>query len=320
MERLQKILAHCGVGSRRECETLIEQGRVEVNGKVVTKLGTKIDPTSDELKVDGERVKIEERVYYLVNKPRGHISTSKDEHGRPRVIDLVREEKRIYTVGRLDEQSDGLMLLTNDGRIANVICHPRYQVDKTYRVTVAGGVSADQVQRIEEGVWLAEGRTGPAQVRNVDTKGRKSVMTVTLWEGRNRELRRMLAKVGLKVQQLTRTAIGPLRMEGLPKGRVRKLTLQDLGFALHRLEDDWKPRDIPMPKKRPLRRPHGASKGGRRPREDGAGRGGDSREPDRTANRDSRSRSGQGRAGRPAQRDDNRGNRTGGNRGRRPQR
>ncbi len=163
-QRLQKILAQCGVGSRRECETLIEQGRVEVDGKVVTKLGTKIDPEAVDLKVDGERVKREERVYYVLNKPRGYISTNRDERGRPRVVDLIRDERRIYTVGRLDEQSEGLILLTNDGGLANIICHPRYQVDKSYLITVRGRVKREQTERLEQGVWLAEGKTGPARI------------------------------------------------------------------------------------------------------------------------------------------------------------
>jgi 23S rRNA pseudouridine2605 synthase len=257
-QRLQKILAQCGVGSRRECETLIEQGRVEVDGKVVTKLGTKIDPEAVDLKVDGERVKREERVYYVLNKPRGYVSTNRDERGRPRVVDLVRDERRIYTVGRLDEQSEGLILLTNDGGLANIICHPRYQVDKSYRITVRGRVSREQAERLEQGVWLAEGKTGPARIKKIDSKGTRSVMHVTLWEGRNRELRRMLGKVGLKVTHLVRTAIGPLRVEGLPPGRYRRLRETELGFARERMSEGWTPRPVPETRPRQsARRTHG---------------------------------------------------------------
>ena len=251
-ERLQKVLAHCGVGSRRECETFIEQGRVEVNGQVVTKLGTKVDPSADEIRMDGEKVGLEQLVYYLVHKPAGYLCTSKDTHGRPKVIDLVKEHRRIYTVGRLDEASEGLLLLTNDGGLANIICHPRYQVDKTYRLTVRGPVPPAALERIERGVWLAEGKTAPAQIRKLERKGPNTVVTVTLWEGRNRELRRMFAKVDLRVTHLVRTAIGPLRIQELPVGAYRRVGPEELGFVRDRMREDWKPKPAPR-MRRPVR-------------------------------------------------------------------
>ncbi len=241
MERLQKVLAHCGVASRRECEEIIEQGRVEVNGKVITKLGTKIDPEADEIKVDGERVKREQRVYYLLNKPRGYICTNADERGRPRVVDLIKESRRIYCVGRLDEDSEGLLLVTNDGQVTNVVCHPRYQIYKTYRLNVKGRVDPRSLEKIEAGVWLAGGKTAPAQVRRVERRGTRTLVTISLWEGRNRELRRMFAKVGLRVASLVRTSIGPLRADGIDVGAYRRLLPNELGFVLDRLKDDWKP-------------------------------------------------------------------------------
>ncbi|MFQ5843609.1 MAG: pseudouridine synthase [Planctomycetota bacterium] len=263
--RLHKVLAHCGVGSRRECEKIIEQGRVVVNGKPVTKVGTKVDPDRDELRVDGEKVQLEESVYYLVHKPRGYVCTSRDPEGRPRILDLLRDDRhRLYTVGRLDAESEGLILLTNDGEITNVICHPRYQVDKTYRLTVQGEVRPEQVARVERGVWLAEGRTGPAEVRRVRRRGERTELLITLWEGRNRELRRILGRVGLQVTHLVRTAIGPLRMEGLPVGRCRRLDPKELAFARCRLSKEWQPEAGPRP------RPPAA---GRRPRR------GDARRP-----------------------------------------
>jgi len=240
-ERLHKILAHCGVGSRRECESIIEQGRVEVNGKVVTKLGTKVDPATDTIRVDGEGVTLERRVYYLVHKPKGYICTNRDERGRPRVIDLIPDDRRIYTVGRLDEESEGLLLLTNDGEITNVVCHPRYQVDKTYRLTMRGRVDPRQIDRIERGVWLAEGKSAPAHVRRVERKGDRTVVTITVWEGRNRELRRIFAKVDLEVAHLVRTAIGPLRIDGLAPGAYRRLEEAELGFLRERLQEGWRP-------------------------------------------------------------------------------
>lgn len=264
-QRLQKVLAHCGVGSRRECEEIIEQGRVEVNGAVVTKLGTKIDPDADEIKVDGERVKPEERVYYLVHKPKGYICTNSDERGRPRVVDLIRDHRRIYTVGRLDEESEGLILLTNDGELANIVCHPRYQLDKTYRLTVRGEVTPEQIERIESGVWLSEGKTGPSSVRNVDRRGQRTMVTVTLWEGRNRELRRIFAKVGLRVTHLARTAIGPLRLRGLEPGAYRRLGPQELDFVRERMAPGWRGKPIPKSAKR-KRKPgpkHGRPRGAR---------------------------------------------------------
>ena len=241
-ERLHKFLAHCGIASRRECETLIEEGRVQVNGQVVSRQGTKIDPENDTIHVDGERVKSERAVYYLVNKPRGYLCTNEDTHDRPRVIDLVKEDRRIYTVGRLDEDSEGLIVLTNDGALTNVLTHPRFQLDKTYKLLVRGHPSPDSIRKIEHGVWLSDGKTAPADVRRIARKGPNTVVTVTLWEGRNRELRRIFAKVGLRVQQLNRIAIGPLRTDGLPVGAYRRLERRELAFAFARLQDNWKPR------------------------------------------------------------------------------
>jgi 23S rRNA pseudouridine2605 synthase len=270
MERLHKVLAQCGVGSRRECEKLIEQGRVEVDGKIVTKLGTKVDPAAARIRVDGERVQPERPVYYLVHKPRGYVCTNSTAHGQPRLIDLVPEQRRIYTVGRLDEGSEGLVLLTNDGEIANAISHPRYQVDKTYRLTVRGRVAPEQLERIEKGVWLPEGKSTPAQVRRVDRHGDNTVVTVTLWEGRSRELRRIFGKVDLRVSNLLRVAIGPLQLEGMRPGAYRRLSEADLAFARERLKGDWRAPRAPRPparrSTRPAGRPH-APRGRRGPRE-----------------------------------------------------
>jgi len=200
-------------------------------------------------------VKAEKKVYYLVNKPRGYLCTNDDERGRPRVVDLVREDKRIYTVGRLDEDSEGLILLTNDGTLANVISHPRYEVDKTYKLLVRGNVHPDSVRKVEQGVWLSDGKTGPAHVRRITRKGPNTLVTVTLWEGRNRELRRIFAKVGMRVQSLERTAIGPLRTEGLPPGAFRRVDTRELAFAFARLKSGWRPtaKAKAATKKRPAR-------------------------------------------------------------------
>ncbi len=240
-ERLHKVLAHCGVGSRRECELIIEQGRVSVNGSVVTKLGTKVDPSVDALAVDGEKVRPEETVYFLVNKPKGFLCTSRAQDDRPRVLDLVNDDRRLYTVGRLDEGSEGLVLLTNDGDLANIICHPRYQVDKTYRLVVRGRVHPEALDKIERGVWLPGGKSAPAQIRRVDRRGENTVVLATMWEGRNSALRSIFAKVGLRVMQLVRTAIGPLAIEDLPVGSYRRVHPRELAFARERMDKGWRP-------------------------------------------------------------------------------
>ncbi len=233
-DRLHKFLASTGAGSRRECETFIQQGRVTVNGKVVTKMGLKVDPTSDKVTLDGEKVKAEDKVYYLLNKPSNTICTNSDERGRKRVVDLVPDRNhRIYTVGRLDADSRGLILLTNDGGIANIICHPRYRIEKVYQVAVRGRVDRQQIAKIEAGVWLAEGKSSPARVRAVGRDPRRdaTLLEMTVFEGRNREIRRVLARVGLKVRRLQRTQIGPLKLGTLPPGACVKLEPEQLAFV-----------------------------------------------------------------------------------------
>lgn len=289
-ERLHKFLASTGAGSRRECETFIEQGRVSVNGKVVTKLGTKVSPGADTVLLDGEKVAPDRKVYYLLNKPSGYICTNSDERGRPRAVDLVPERNapRVYTVGRLDAESRGLILLTNDGAIANVLCHPRYRIEKSYEVTVRGDVDMQQLGRLEAGVWLAEGKSSPARVQRLGRNPHRdeTQLEMTIFEGRNREIRRVFARVGLKVRRLVRTKLGPLTLGDQAVGTCRVLTPFDLRFV-HEAErlylanrEAWDA-ELPVEEKRPRgRRPHtsgGRSKGGpaqgRRGHDGGAGRG-----------------------------------------------
>jgi 23S rRNA pseudouridine2605 synthase len=224
-ERLQKVLAHAGVGSRRACEDLILQGRVSVDGQVVRELGTRVDPARARIAVDGEAVRLERPVYFAVFKPKGYVSTNNDPSGRPRVVDLLPEiPQRVYSVGRLDEMSVGLMILTNDGELANRLAHPRFGVEKVYRAIVAGTPGPEVLRQLTEGVWLAEGKVRARRVRVVGHKGEATVLEMVLAEGKNREVRRMLARLGHKVMSLTRVAIGPISLRGLTVGQWRHLT------------------------------------------------------------------------------------------------
>jgi 23S rRNA pseudouridine2605 synthase len=228
-ERLQKILAHAGLGSRRACEELISEGRVTVDGQVVRQLGTRVDSATARIAVDGEPIKLETNVYYAVNKPKGHVSTSSDPAGRPRVADLLPEiPQRVYTVGRLDEDSTGLMILTNDGELANRLAHPRYGVEKTYRALVAGHPQHDTIARLTEGIWLSDGKVRAKRARVVGRQGQATMLELVLAEGKKREVRRMLAKLGHKVMSLNRIAVGPITLQGLGAGECRPLSRREI--------------------------------------------------------------------------------------------
>ena len=215
-ERLQKVLASAGLGSRRECEELILQGRVEVDGQVADQLGTRVDPAVQQIRVDGDAVRISRRVYFAVNKPPGVVTTNRDPSGRPRVVDLVRTDERVFAVGRLDRSSEGLILVTNDGELSNELTHPRYGVTKVYRVRVAGQPSAEVLQRLRRGIHLAEGVAKVAAIIVRKRYQQSTDLEVTLNEGRNREIRRILARVGHKVLGLKRIAFGPIKLANLP--------------------------------------------------------------------------------------------------------
>jgi 23S rRNA pseudouridine2605 synthase len=225
MERLNKLLAHAGVGSRRHCEELITAGRVSVDGRTVRELGTKVDPAAQRVCVDGEPVRAERHVYWLVNKPRGYLSTSADPAGRPLVLDLVPQiSQRVYVVGRLDEASEGLILLTNDGDLAYRLLHPRFGVEKTYLVQVAGAPTGEDLRQLLKGVWLREGHVRARKVRRLKSQGDSTWLRIVLSEGRNREIRRMLARLGHKVLRLRRLALGPVLLGTLGSGKARRLS------------------------------------------------------------------------------------------------
>jgi 23S rRNA pseudouridine2605 synthase len=217
--RLQKLLAQAGIGSRRSCEELIAAGRVTVNGKPVA-LGARVDPEHDQVVVDGVAVSVRPGlVYYLLNKPRGVVTTAADPQGRPTVVDLVPAEPRVYPVGRLDQDSEGLLLLTNDGDLTHRLTHPRFGVDKEYVVEVEGSPSRGVVRRLREGVDLEDGRTAPAKVALVAP----NLLRLTIHEGRKRQVRRMCEAVGHPALRLVRTRIGPVRDHGLGPGEWRPL-------------------------------------------------------------------------------------------------
>jgi 23S rRNA pseudouridine2605 synthase len=228
-ERLQKVLASAGLGSRRQCEDLITTGRVEVDRKVVTQLGTRVDPAAQEIRVDGESLSIGRRVYYAVNKPKGVVTTNRDPGRRPRVIDLVpNQDIRLFAIGRLDLNSEGLILVTNDGELANRLTHPRYGVEKVYLAQVAGRPTPEVLDKLRRGVHLAEGVARVEAVRIESHQKESTWLEITLREGMNREIRRLLARVGHKVLRLVRVSVGPVRLGKLPPGSVRPLAFEEI--------------------------------------------------------------------------------------------
>jgi len=257
MERLNKVLAHAGVGSRRHCDELIAAGRVTVDGQAVRELGSQVDPGGQTVCVDRKPVRAERAVYWLVNKPRGYLCTNYDPHGRPLAIDLVPHvPQRVYTVGRLDEDSEGLLLLTNDGELAHRLMHPRFGVEKTYLVQVAGKPSREELHRLLEGVWLSDGHVRARRVKRLKSQGESTWLEIVLSEGKNREIRRMLARLGHKVMRLRRTAIGPIRLDRLAAGKSRPLRFADIE-RLRRAAAHG-PRTDSEAEERPRRRKHPA--------------------------------------------------------------
>jgi 23S rRNA pseudouridine2605 synthase len=200
-----------------------------VNGEVIRQLGTRVDPTQARVAVDGEPIRPEATVYYAINKPKGYVSTNVDPAGRPRVLDLIPEiPQRVYTVGRLDEDSTGLMILTNDGELANRLAHPRYGVEKTYRALVAGVPERETISKLTEGVWLSDGKVRAKRARIVGRQGQATLLELVLAEGKKREVRRMLSKLGHKVMALNRIAVGPVTLAGLSAGECRPLSRREI--------------------------------------------------------------------------------------------
>ncbi|WP_408954586.1 pseudouridine synthase [Natroniella sp. ANB-PHB2] len=213
MERLQKVMAKAGVASRRQSEKLITAGRVEVNGKVVMELGTKVDPNKDQIKVDGSQITKEKPVYILLNKPQGCVTTADDPHGRRTVLDLIKVKQRVYPVGRLDYDTEGLLLLTNDGDVTYALTHPSHEITKKYIATVKGVPNQGNLKALERGIKLADGWTAPAKVELVVDFSERAILSLEIHEGRKHQVKRMCKAVGHPVQELKRIKMGPLELD-----------------------------------------------------------------------------------------------------------
>lgn len=235
MERLQKVMAHAGVASRRKCEEIILAGRVEVNDRLVNTLGVKVDPQHDVIKVDGREITKEKKVYLLLNKPKSVITSTEDPKGRRTVLQFITGVKeRVYPVGRLDYDSEGLLLLSNDGDFMNAMTHPKHQVPKTYHATVKGVPKGDVLERLANGIQLEDGLTAPAEVEYFDVAPdySQAVIAITLYEGRNRQVRRMFEAVNFPVQRLRRVQIGDLTLQGVGRGKFRHLLPEEVKALL----------------------------------------------------------------------------------------
>lgn len=235
-ERLQKYLASSGIASRRKCEEFIIDGRVSVNGKVVTELGVKIDPSKDIVKFDGNEVKPEEnKVYILLNKPIGYVTTAKEQFGRDKVLDLVKVKERVVPVGRLDMYTSGALILTNDGDFIFKISHPKHEITKSYTVTLKGIVTDTEIESLRNGVTLDDGfKTSKAKVKRImeDTENNKTRLEIVIHEGKNRQVRRMCEAIGKHVLALHRTKIGNIDVKSLKIGTWRYLNEKEVASLL----------------------------------------------------------------------------------------
>lgn len=260
-ERLQKLISAAGIASRRAAEEMILSGRVAVNGSVVTELGTKADPAQDRITVDSKALAIaSQKLYILLNKPTGYITALKDSQGRPLVTDLLKEvPERVYPVGRLDYNTEGLLLLTNDGEWANRLMHPRHEVEKEYFVRVRGKVAEQQLKRLAEGVELEDGRTAPAKVRLVKSGEQNDWISVAIHEGRNRQVRRMCEAVSLLVVRLRRVRYGSLSMGTLKPGEFRYLSEAEVNELAGKVTSSTAPSSA-TPRTPPAKTPSGRSR------------------------------------------------------------
>ncbi|GIP58154.1 pseudouridine synthase [Paenibacillus sp. FSL W8-0186] len=245
MERLQKILAAAGVASRRKCEELITSGQVQVNGETVTALGTKADPAVDVITVNGRTIGAEKKIYIMFNKPKGVITSASDPQGRKIVTDYLKGiTERLYPVGRLDYDTEGLLLLTNDGDFAHLLTHPKHHVPKTYLATVKGVPHGTELDKLKDGVMLEDGMTAPAEVEyyDVDPDGKQAVISITIHEGRNRQVRRMFEAIQHPVTKLKRISFGGLYLDNLKRGLYRHLSKEEVEELFKQARSAGKPR------------------------------------------------------------------------------
>jgi 23S rRNA pseudouridine2605 synthase len=260
-ERLQKVLGAAGIASRRASEELISAGRVEVNGEVA-QLGRKVDPQHDVVTVDGERVNIDpDRVYLMLNKPRGVLTTVDDPEGRPTVMDLINLSQRLYPVGRLDQDTEGLLLLTNDGELTNALTHPSYGVERTYVALVPGPVRKRTLAELRQGVELEDGLAKPLRARVLETQRSKSLLEIVMTEGKKREVRRMLGGLDLHVERLARVSYGGVELGDLRQGKWRFLTQPEIARLHEAVSGGRRPRAERSGARRP---PKAGGQGGTR--------------------------------------------------------
>ena len=236
MERLQKVMAHAGVASRRKSEEIIAAGRVKVNGKKVTEMGIKVDPQKDIIEVDGKEISKEKKVYYKLYKPTGYVTTVEDPQGRNTVLDLLNDtNQRIYPVGRLDMDSSGLLILTNDGDLTYKITHPSHEFEKEYEVVVNGKLNSDNLNLFKQGIKLKEGKTSPARIYKINEDSKNTTYKVIIHEGMNRQIRRMFDKLGFNVVSLKRVRIGNITLGSLRPAEYKQISKEDLKDLLRLL-------------------------------------------------------------------------------------
>lgn len=228
--RLQKVLAGAGIDSRRNCEQLILEGVVSVNGKIIDTLPVLVNPDTDDIRVHGRRIAKPEKVYYLMNKPKNVLCTNSDPFGRKKVVDFIESAQRIFCAGRLDTDTTGAIILTNDCELANRLTHPRYELSKTYQVTVKGKMESDALEKLKQGIWLAEGKTSKAAVKILHSSNLLTTLEITIRQSLNRQIRRSMARLDYKVKDIKRTHIGKIELKGVPAGGYKKLTSSQVAY------------------------------------------------------------------------------------------
>lgn len=229
-ERLQKILASAGVDSRRNCEELILNGEVTVNGRVIDSLPAFADAEKDDIRVNGRRLSKPNKVYYLLNKPKGVICTSHDPEGRPKAVDLIDSEDRIYCVGRLDADTVGAILLTNDSELVNRLTHPKYELAKIYQVRLRGRMETEDIEKLKKGIWMVEGKTGKASIKVLKKLREETILEIETRQGLNRQIRLSFARLGYKVREIKRMQIGNISIKGIQAGAYKVLTKSQVEY------------------------------------------------------------------------------------------